>query len=138
MPARQDVRLDAESLAGKGALELQGEEPVVCASEHPDIYRPPIEVADRREHRACLRPLVRRACRRNLRRHVVQKVDGQVEVPAVAALVRGSASADINVFTNTVNISRSKSGDADSSCSCRKRAGSILLGAVIAGSFEAL
>jgi hypothetical protein len=42
------------------------------------------------------------------------------------------------VFTNTLNIERSRSGDADTNCSCKKRAGSILLGAVIAGSFEAL
>jgi hypothetical protein len=41
-----------------------------------------------------------------------------------------SASADISVFTNVVSIERSRSGDADASWSCRKRAGSILLGAV--------
>src|SRR3954453_19396414 len=43
-----------------------------------------------------------------------------------------SASADISVLMNVVSICRSRSGLAWASCSCRKRAGSILLGAVIA------
>src|SRR5215203_3196587 len=43
-----------------------------------------------------------------------------------------SASADINVLMNVVSICRSRSGLAWASCSDRKRAGSILLGAVIA------
>jgi hypothetical protein len=43
-----------------------------------------------------------------------------------------SASADISVLMKAVSIERSRSGDADASWSCRKRAGSILLGAVTA------
>ncbi len=39
--------------------------------------------------------------------------------------------ADIRAFANVVTIARSRSGDPDSSWSRRKRAGSILLGAVI-------
>src|SRR4029077_16657716 len=41
-----------------------------------------------------------------------------------------SASADISASMNVAGIERSRSGDADDSWSCRKRAGSILLGAV--------
>ena len=48
-----------------------------------------------------------------------------------AAPQTASASADISALMNVVSIERSRSGDADSSWSCRKRAGSILLGAVI-------
>lgn len=44
-----------------------------------------------------------------------------------------SASADGSVSTNVVSMSRSRSGEACSRCSCRKRAGSIIDGAVIAG-----
>jgi hypothetical protein len=36
----------------------------------------------------------------------------------------------MSVLMNVVSIERSRSGDADASWSCRKRAGSILLGAV--------
>jgi hypothetical protein len=39
----------------------------------------------------------------------------------------------MSAFTNVVSIERSRSGDADA-WSCRKRAGSILLGAVAAES----
>src|SRR3954451_17833352 len=38
----------------------------------------------------------------------------------------------MSVLMNVVSICRSRSGLAWASCSCRKRAGSILLGAVIA------
>src|ERR671916_2870478 len=55
-----------------------------------------------------------------------------VERAPYSAPQTASASADISVLMKVVSICRSRSGLAWASCSCRKRAGSILLGAVIA------
>src|SRR5690606_5921405 len=45
------------------------------------------------------------------------------------------ASADNSASMNAESRSRIRSGDAWAGCSCRKRAGSILVGAVIVESF---
>src|SRR5207342_2634566 len=70
-------------------------------------------------------------CRYPLRTLVRSGLDIPYGAPHTA-----SASADINTSMNVYNNSRNRSGEADSSCSCRKRAGSILLGAVIGFSIE--
>ena len=89
MAAGQHVRLDAEPVLGQRPLETDGEEPVVRSGHDPDRYRRPRgEVADRPERGVSLGPLVRLTGRGDLRGDVVEEVDGQVEVRAVATSLR--------------------------------------------------
>jgi hypothetical protein len=80
--ARQHVRIDAEPLPRERPLEPDGKEPVVGAGHHPDgDLRPCAEVAARPERRVGFWRLVCLAGRGDVRRNVVQKVNGQVDLP---------------------------------------------------------
>lgn len=97
MATRELLDGHAQALLRHPALEVEREEPIVASGDHVDRnVGPGFESAGLAEHDLGLGPLERCALLDRLGREVVEEVGGEVEVGAVATVLRGRDRAAID------------------------------------------